>query len=106
MRMIRFLFRFSGFWLLAGGFVALIVDGTRSIAASAVLFTSAGDAWYTLAPANLEHAEAVTEAASPLLWSKLVMPFLSLPASAVLVVVGLALLGLGQRRERSRFEAG
>ncbi|MGR7996029.1 MULTISPECIES: hypothetical protein [unclassified Xanthobacter] len=102
--MIRFLLRFSGFWLLAGGFVALIVDGTRSIAASAMLFTSAGDAWYALAPGNIEHAEAVTEAASPLLWSKLVMPLLSLPASAVLVVAGLALLGLGRSREHSRFE--
>lgn len=104
--MLRFLLRFIGFWLVAGGFVALIVDGTRSIAASSVLFTSAGDAWYTLAPENLEHAEAATTAAAPLLWTKLIAPLLTLPASVLLVLAGLLLLGLGRARERSRFQAG
>ncbi|WP_454918257.1 hypothetical protein [Xanthobacter sediminis] len=102
--MLRFLFRFVGFWLVAGGFVALIVDGTRSIAASRLLFTSAGDAWYTLAPQNLERAEAAALAAFPDLWPKVVVPLLSLPASVLLVLAGLALLGLGRVRERSRFQ--
>ena len=30
--MIRFLLRFLGLWLLAGAFVALVLDGVRSIA--------------------------------------------------------------------------
>jgi len=102
--MIRFLFRFIGFWLLAGGFVALIVDGTRSIAASAPLFTSAGDAWFIIAPGSLERFEAAGRASLPTVWNVVLVPLLSLPAFVVLVAVGLALLGLGRVRQRSRFE--
>lgn len=104
--MIRFLFRFIGFWLLAGGFVALIVDGTRSIAASAVVFTSAGDAWYAIAPANLERVEAAGKADMPLLWNHAVAPLISLPAFLLLVVLGVVLMTLGRVRERSRFGVG
>jgi len=104
-RIIQFLFRFIGFWLVAGGFVALIVDGTRSIAASQLLFTSAGDAWYTLAPGRLEQIEASAGTAAPWLWNAVAAPALTLPASALLVLTGLALLGLGRVRRRSRFQA-
>ncbi|MFG1297731.1 hypothetical protein [Xanthobacter variabilis] len=103
--MLRFLLRFVGFWLVAGGFVALIVDGTRSIAASQVLFTSVGDAWGVIAPEKLDEAQASATAAAHWLWPKLVEPMLGLPASVMLVVVGLVLLGLGRARERSRFQA-
>ncbi|MDQ0503425.1 hypothetical protein [Xanthobacter agilis] len=101
--MLRFLLRFVGFWLVAGGFVALIVDGTRSIAASRMLFTSAGDAWYAIAPHALERTEAAASGAA-WLWPRIMVPLLSLPASLLLVLVGLALLGLGRVRERSRFQ--
>ncbi|MFS8035450.1 hypothetical protein ACI7BZ_00540 [Xanthobacter sp. AM11] len=104
--MIRFLLRFVGFWLLAGGFVALIVDGTRSIAASALVFTSAGDAWFALAPASLERAEASGRAGFPTVWNGVLLPLLSLPAFLLLVVLGVMLLTLGRVRERSRFEVG
>ncbi|MFG1401649.1 hypothetical protein [Xanthobacter sediminis] len=104
--MLRFLLRFVGFWLVAGGFVALIVDGTRSIAASRLVFTSAGDAWSVLAPQNLELAQTQAAVAAPWLWPQVMVPALSLPASVLLVLVGLVLLGLGRQRERSRFQAG
>lgn len=102
--MLRFLLRFIGFWLVAGGFVALIVDGTRSIAASQLLFTSVGDAWGAVAPEKLDAAQAAASATAPWLWPKLAEPLLSLPASVILVVIGLVLLGLGRVRERSRFQ--
>lgn len=103
--MFRFLFRFIGFWLLAGGFVALIVDGTRSIAASALAFTSVGEAWYMAAPASLERAELSARASWPVLWDHAAAPFLTLPAFFVLVLFGVILMALGRVRERSRFEA-
>src|SRR5436305_1914707 len=37
--MFRFIFRFIGLWILAVAFVALIRDGTKTIAASAVVVT-------------------------------------------------------------------
>lgn len=104
--MIRFLFRFVGFWLLAGGFVALIVDGTRSIAASALVFTSMGDAWFALSPDSLEQAEASGRTGMPEVWNNAILPLLSLPAFLILVVLGVGLLSLGRVRERSRFEVG
>ncbi len=103
--MIRFLLRFVGFWLLAGGFVALVVDGTRSIAASAVELTSAGDAWFVLAPDSLSALEAWGREAMPGLWEHLAAPLLSLPAFLPLAGLGLILLAIGRVRERSRFEA-
>ncbi|MEP9352986.1 hypothetical protein ABLE93_05225 [Xanthobacter sp. KR7-65] len=102
--MIRFLLRFTGFWLLAGGFVALIVDGTRSIAASALAFTSAGDAWFALSPGSLERAEASARSGMPTLWNSVLLPALSLPAFALLLLLGLIFMGIGRVRERSRFE--
>ena len=39
--MIRFVFRFVGLWILAAGFVALVRDGTKSIAGNAVFITPA-----------------------------------------------------------------
>lgn len=103
--MIRFLFRFVGFWLLAGGFVALIVDGTRSIAASTLTFTATGDAWYALAPDSLDHVEASARGASQFLWDYALAPVLNAPFFGVLMVLGVLLLLIGRVRERSRFEA-
>lgn len=102
--MIRFLLRFTGFWLVAGGFIALIVDGTRSIAASRLVFTSMGDAWYAIAPLKLEQAETAAKAGGAWLWPQVIVPALSLPTSGLLVLLGLAMLGLGRSRERSRFQ--
>lgn len=102
--MIRFLFRFTGFWLLAGGFVALIVDGTRSIAAAGLVFTSAGDAWFALSPGSLEKAELSGRANIPAIWNTAILPLLSLPAFVLLVVLGVAFMSIGRVRERSRFE--
>lgn len=102
--MIRFFLRFIGFWFLAGGFVALIVDGTRSIAASALMLTSAGDAWFALSPDSLASVEASARAASPALWNTVITPVLSAPAFVLLLVLGIVLMTLGRQRERSRFE--
>lgn len=102
--MFRFLLRFVGFWFLAGGFVALIVDGTRSIAASALVLTSAGDAWFAVSPGSLAAMEASTRKISPALWDSAIAPALSAPAFLVLLIFGIVLMMLGRVRERSRFE--
>ena len=103
--MIRFFLRFIGFWFLAGGFVALIVDGTRSIAASALVLTSAGDACFALSPESLAKLEAATRASAPTLWEGVIAPALSAPAFLILLVLGVVLMTLGRVRERSRFQA-
>ncbi|MFG1463914.1 hypothetical protein V5F77_13550 [Xanthobacter sp. DSM 24535] len=103
--MFRFLFRFFGFWVLAGGFVALVVDGTRSIASSRLILTSTQDAWTALSPTTFAAAQAKIAALSPLAWSDAAVPVLGLPLFLLLAIVGFALLALGRVRQRSRFLA-
>lgn len=55
--MFRFVFRVLGLWLLAGGFAAAVIDGMKSIAASAVVTTPALATWSGLAPTS--HAAVV-----------------------------------------------
>jgi hypothetical protein len=52
--MIRFLLRFIGLWLLAGAFVALVIDGTRSISAGRLAITQFGTAWDSLHPTSFD----------------------------------------------------
>ncbi|GAB4069767.1 hypothetical protein KHC28_24725 [Ancylobacter sonchi] len=94
--MIRFLLRFLGLWLLAGGFVALVLDGTRSIASSRVLYTPLGDAWAAVSATGLGRAlDAELPAAG---WESLATPLMQAPLAAVLVVIGLVLIVLGRKR--------
>lgn len=103
--MIRFLLRFIGFWLLAGGVVALVVDGTRSIAASQVQFISALSAWSSLSASSLEKTKAALSGLSPAAWRDVAVPVLDLPLFALLCVLGLGLMAIGRKRQRSRFDA-
>ncbi|WP_029005621.1 hypothetical protein [Azorhizobium doebereinerae] len=103
--MIRFLFRFSGFWLMAGAFVALVVDGTRSIAATDIVFTSAARAWVSLSPASLEMAQARISALSPFAWNAVAQPLLNLPLFFLLGLFGALCLAIGRVPVRSPFEA-
>ena len=52
--MIRFLFRFLGFLILAGGFIALVYDGTKSIAGSAFVYTPLGQIWTNIHSKSLQ----------------------------------------------------
>ena len=93
--MIRFLLRLIGFLSLAGGFVALVIDGARSIAAGALSWTSAEAAWAAWSPATLAKTHAALGSAPGL--DPAFGFILSLPAFAPLVVLGILLMLLGRR---------
>ncbi len=59
--MIRFLFRFVGLWILAGGFVALVLDGVRSIASSEIVTTPLGVTWLATSPDSLARFQGFVE---------------------------------------------
>ncbi|WP_245454223.1 hypothetical protein [Aquabacter cavernae] len=103
-KMIRFLFRFLGFWILAGGFIALVVDGTRSIAASELVVTPARTAWTSLSPSSLEATRAAISNMAPWAWADLVGPLLDLPLFVLLAALGLVLMAIGNVRRRSRYQ--
>ena len=59
--MIRFVFRFIGLWILAAGFVALVRDGTKSIAGNAVFITRLVEDWNNLHDASLTQLKTLVE---------------------------------------------
>lgn len=97
--MIRFLFRFVGLWVLAGAFVALVLDGVRSIASSEIVTTPLGVTWLATAPDSLARFQSFVETnLSNAVWERLAVPVLGAPLFAVLGLLGIALLLIGRPR--------
>ncbi len=94
--MLRFLLRFVGVVALAAAFAALIVDGTRSVAAGAPAIYPLGRTVSTLFPADFLKAQAVIQAHAPMLWDPILVSVLLLPAWVVLGLMGLVLLALAR----------
>ncbi|MEX2129207.1 MAG: hypothetical protein WD871_13330 [Xanthobacteraceae bacterium] len=99
--MFRFLFRFIGLWLLAGAFVALVIDGTRSITAGRIVVMPAVEAWAAIHPGSLEWLKVVVERdLSPRIWDPALLYILYAPLWAVLGILGAVLVFFGRRRAR------
>jgi hypothetical protein len=97
--MLRFLARLVGLLLIAAGFVGLIIDGTRSIANSALSFTPLGEIAFRLFPKGFPLIEpAVTRYVHPWLWDPVLLNFFLLPASVVAFILGAVLLWLARPR--------
>lgn len=96
--MFRFLARVIGLVLVAAGFVGLVIDGTKSIANSKVMFTPLGELAFALFPKHFPLIEpAVTRHIHPVLWDPLLLNLFLLPASLIGFVIGAFLLWLGQK---------
>ena len=99
----RLILRIAGTWLIGLALVLLVVDGTKSLGANALVFTSLADLWTQLHPPSLEAVEGFFESRffADLLAAAL-KAVLDYPAFAVCGVPGilLALLGRKPRRER------
>jgi hypothetical protein len=99
--MLRVIFRFVGLMLLAAGFAAVVIDGTRSIASNALVLTSFGDTAARLAPARMALLQAAIEKKfGHWAWDPATTTLLAAPTW--LIVGGLgALLFLATRRRRA-----
>jgi len=87
--MLRLLIRFMGLALLAGGFVALVVDGTRSLAGGSFYVTTLGSVLQALGPAAFQALRSAVLSRLPtFVWDPLLVFLLMTP-------VGVALCGLG-----------
>ena len=87
--MLRFLVRAIGLLLLAGGFIALIVDGTRSLAASSLYVTSIDAALEAAGPAISQGLEKWVLAHLPyFVWDPVLVHFLRLPLSGAMLAFG------------------
>ena len=98
--MIRLLFRFLGYWLLAGALVAAIIDAAKSIAASELVTTVFGQHFQQLAPTLLQRLEfgISNNLGAPWLWDVVFVNILSWPSFAVLGVLALIFLMIGRRK--------
>ena len=103
--MIGFFSRFVGLWLIAGALVALVVDATKTIAASALTVTPLGLAWASVNPASLMSVQQffqqkVEAYVGHWLWDPLIQWILLLPTWVILGALGFLLTYLGRRRKR------
>ena len=98
--MIRFLFRFIGLWILAGGFVALVRDGTKSIAGNAVFTTKLADDWNNIQASSLESLKVLVERyAGPSGWEIVSTYVLAAPTWLVLGILGAILILIGRKKK-------
>lgn len=93
--MFRFLFRFTAWWLLAGAFVAVVIDGIRSISATRLVLFTVQEGWAALHPASLANWQKLSADAA---WKGAFDLLLASPLWATLGVLGLLFALLGRRR--------
>lgn len=100
--MFKFLFRFIGLWLLAGAFVAFVIDGARSIAASRIIFMPFLEAWSAVHAGSIETMQrGIEQNLSRWMWDSAIQPVLNAPLWLILGVLGCLLLLLGRKRAHS-----
>ena len=93
---LRFLLRVLGLLALAGAFAALIVDGTRSVAAGQFVLMSLGRLITVVSPDGFVKLRTAIETHAPMLWDPVMVTILLLPTWCVLGVLGLVLMGLAR----------
>ena len=84
--------------LLAGAFAAVIVDGTRSIAAGHLDLLPFSDVITRASPDAVARLHGVVQAHAPALWDPVFVTVLLLPSWVVSGVFGLLLLVAGRPR--------
>ena len=97
--MLRLLTRFLGLLLLAGGFIALIVDGTRSIAGGRLMVTSLRNGVADALPALSESLSAVQK--SSFLWDLLLGALLFVPVSVACGGLGALFIIFSHKQEEA-----
>jgi hypothetical protein len=95
--MIRLVFRFLGVLLLAAAFAALIIDGTKSIAASAILYTPTAETAAQIFPEKFRLLQPALERIHPMLWNPVMADILRLPVWIIIASFGIVCLLLGRK---------
>ena len=97
--MFRLLFRLTGILALAAAFVALVLDGTRSLAANDVLIGRFGEHLAQLLGARFANIQPVVERyLGARAWDIIQAWIFGMPTAAVLAAAGTILLLLTSKR--------
>ena len=95
--------RALGMLILLLAVVAIVVDGTKSLAASELIITSLGEQWFKLHAPSLSISQAAIERhVHPFLWDPVITALLRWPTWALLGVLGFVLYLFGRRKSRVR----
>jgi hypothetical protein len=97
--MIRFLLRFIGLLVLAVAFVALVRDGTKTIAGNAVYVAKLRDDWYIVNANSLDGLQHAAERLAEWLWNPVLETVLDKPTWLVLGILGGFLVVLGRKKK-------
>ena len=98
--MIRFLFRFIGLICLAAAFILVIYDGTKSIAANKLFFTSVRTLWELINAGSLQKLKPlIIPYAGGLLWDPVTLAILAAPSWSLLGGFAILLLMFGRRKK-------
>ncbi len=99
--MMSFLLRITGTWLLGMSVVLLVMDGTKSLAASNFVATSVGNIWI------LAHAESLswlqqtsTQGSLRIVWEVIGLPMLEWPGWIMFGLPGVFLIFVGRSEKR------
>ena len=95
---VRVLLRLSARLLLLAAVVALVYDGTRTLAGAGLVITSLGEHWQSLAPQSLDALRSLINRLYPLAWEGGATRLLRLPAWLVIGVLGMLLAWIGRKR--------
>ncbi len=97
--MLRLLTRLIGLLFLAGGFIALIIDGTRSIAGGSLFVTTLRRGLAEVFPALYNGVQASIAAKSAFLWDPVMTTLMLAPVSVALGGLGALLIVFSHRQE-------
>ncbi len=93
----RFLLRLVGTWLLGMALVLVIIDGTKSLAANALVVTSLSESWRMVhAPSLAGFEQWIFTGPAKIAWEAVIAPALNWPGWAVLGLAGIVLAFLGR----------
>jgi hypothetical protein len=95
--MFRLFIRLVGLFAIAGAVIALVVDGTKSIAASTLTLTPLGQAWFSFDPDSLTAAHAAVAGnieayVGAWVWDPVIEFLLGLPVWLVFGALGALLV--------------
>lgn len=98
--MFRFLVRTLGLWSLAGGFVAAVIDGMKSIAGSGLRLSTLWETWSELAQSTIAPTRAWVEAhLGAATWTTCDHLLRLAPTSVLFAGLGIVLIALARRRD-------
>jgi hypothetical protein len=100
----RLILRVLGTWLIGLALVLLVIDGTKSLGANAIVFTSLAELWMQVHPPSLDGVKSFFDSRffADLLDAALAA-MLGYPAFAVFAVPGIMLTLMGRKPHRERF---